>query len=66
MGRLRKLLGPMLTGPEAGRLDSNHSTSRGMSATRSRRGGTSMGTTLSRYRRSSRNRLSATSAFKSR
>src|SRR5205814_6889958 len=39
---------------------------RGMSATRSRRGGTSIGTTLSRYRRSSRNRPSAPSAFKSR
>ena len=43
-----------------------YSTSKGMSETRSRKGGISIGTTLSRYRRSSRNLPSATSAFKSR
>ena len=43
-----------------------YSTSKGMSAARSRNAGISIGTTFSLYRRSCRNLPSATSAFKSR
>ena len=43
-----------------------YSTSKGMSASRSLNGGISIGTTVSRYKRSSRNLPSATSVFRSR